>query len=89
VFEIRLRVLDLGGGSFLGITGGFPQVLEHWSSPGEVEADLLRALIDHLQRIQDLAASRLQWDDFPTVRTVRLRLSPASGWFSRWNINVG
>jgi predicted RNase H-like HicB family nuclease len=74
MFEFRLRVLDVGRGSFLGIVEGFPEVLVHANSPQEAEADLTRALIDYLQRLQDQEATRLELDDFPTVRTIRLYL---------------
>jgi len=79
MFEFRLRVLDVGRGSFLGIVEGFPEVLVHATSALEAEADVTRALIDHLQRLQDHDATRLELDDFPTVRVVRLYLSPRAG----------
>jgi hypothetical protein len=79
MFEFRLRILDVGEGSFLGIVEGFPEILVHATSPGQAEADLTRALVDHLERLQDREATRIDWDDFPTVRLARLYLSPCAG----------
>ena len=81
MFEFRLRVLDVrerdtDPPSFLGIVEGFPEVLVHSASPGQVEKDLVNALIDHLKRLQDHERTRIDWDDFPTVRAVRLYLAP-------------
>ncbi len=39
------------------------------------ERDLLNALAEHLKRLQDREATRIDWDDFPTVRVDRLYLS--------------
>jgi len=83
MFEFRLRILDvrerdLDPPSFLGIVEGFPEVLAHASSPKQAESDLTNALADHLRRLQDRETTRIDWDDFPTVRVVRLRLS--RGW---------
>jgi hypothetical protein len=77
MFEFRLRILDVrerdvDPPSFLGIVEGFPEVLVHATSVGQAEADLTRALADHLKHLQDLETTRIDWDDFPTVRTVRL-----------------
>ena len=79
MFEFRLRILDVRESdmdppSFLGIVEGLPQILAHATSPGQVEAELTRALIDHLKRLQDHEATRIDWDDFPTVRIARLCL---------------
>jgi len=43
MFEFRLRVLDVGRGSFLGIVEGFPEVLVHATYALEAERDLTRA----------------------------------------------
>jgi len=80
VFEIRLRVLDVrehegDAPSFLGIAEGFPQVLVHATSASQAEADLMRSLIDHLERLKDPEATRIQLDDFPTVRSSAFRLA--------------
>ncbi|NNN17095.1 MAG: hypothetical protein HKL79_01855 [Thermoplasmata archaeon] len=75
MFEFRLRVLDVGEGSFLGIVEGFPEVMVHAWSAGQAEADLVRALDAHLESLLDREATRLQLDDFPTVRVVRLHLA--------------
>ncbi|MGP8016162.1 MAG: hypothetical protein ACLPP2_02575 [Thermoplasmata archaeon] len=84
MFEFRLRILDVrerdtDPPSFLGIVEGFPEVLVHATSAGEAEADLTGALIEHLTRLQDREATRIDWDDFPTVRVIRLRLEPQLG----------
>jgi hypothetical protein len=84
MFEFRLRILDVreregNPPSFLGIVEGFPEVLAHATSPGQAEADLTRALADHLNRLQDLEATRIDWDDFPTVRLTKLYLNTPSG----------
>ncbi len=81
MFEFRLRILDARESdadptSFLGIVEGFPEILVHAASAGQVEADLTPALAGHLERLKDHEATRIQLDDFPTVRTVRLYLSP-------------
>jgi hypothetical protein len=76
MFEFRLRILDVGEGSFLGIVEGFPEILVHATSPAQAEADLTCALVDQLQRLQDREATRIGWDDFPTVRVTRLLLGP-------------
>jgi predicted RNase H-like HicB family nuclease len=75
VFEFRLRILDVrehqsDAPSFLGIVEGLPQVMAHATSVAEVERDLMAALADYLARIQDREATRIDWDEFPTV-TVR------------------
>ena len=80
MFEIRLRVLDVrehegDAPSFLGIAEGFPQVLVHATSASQAEADLMRSLIDHLERLKDPEATRIQLDDFPTVRSSAFRLA--------------
>jgi hypothetical protein len=84
MFELRLRILDVREAdtdppSFLGIVEGFPEVLIHSTSAEQAEADLTHALIEHLARLQDREATRLQLDEFPTVRVVRLYLSLHEG----------
>ena len=74
MFEFRLRILDVGEGSFLGIVEGFPDVMVHATSAAGAEADLVRALAGHLEQLQDYEATRIELDDFPTVRVVRLFL---------------
>jgi predicted RNase H-like HicB family nuclease len=79
MFEFRLRILDvreweMDPPSFLGIVEGFPEILVHATSPEQAETDLTRALADHLERLQDRETTRIDWDDFPTVRVVRLTL---------------
>jgi hypothetical protein len=84
MFEFCLRILDVrerdtDPPSFLGITEGFPEVLAHATSPGQAEADLTRALVDHLNQLQDRESTRIDWDDFPTVREAKLYLCPRPG----------
>ena len=81
MFEFRLRILDARERdadpfSFLGIVEGFPQIMTHSTSVEQVERDLLNALEEHLRELMDHEATRLELDDFPTVRTLRLVLSP-------------
>ncbi len=84
MFEFRLRILDVrerdtDTPSFLGIVEGFPEVLVHATSPGRAQVDLIHALAEHLQRLQDREATRIDWDDFPTVRVLALRLGLTNG----------
>jgi Lon protease-like protein len=84
VFEFRLRILDVRERetdlpSFLGIVEGFPQVMAHAASVVEAERDLFDALRDYLTRIQDREATRIDWDEYPTVRSVGLYLAPSGG----------
>jgi hypothetical protein len=81
MFEFRLRILDVrerdtDPPSFLGIVEGFPEVLVHATSFGQTEVVLTNAIIEHLKRLQDREATRIDPDDFPTVRIHRLCLSP-------------
>lgn len=71
----RLRVLEAGPASFLGIVEGLPEILVHALTPESAEADLVRALGDWLERNMDRGATRIERDDLPTVRTLKLRLS--------------
>lgn len=82
MFEFRLRILDVreqdtGLPSFLGVVEGFPEILVHATTVGQAERDLVNALEEHLMRLMDLEATRLELDDFPTVRVARLCLSRA------------
>jgi hypothetical protein len=79
MFEFRLRILDVRDRdtdppSFLGIVEGFPQIMTHSASVEQAAIDLTNALIQHLQRLQDPEATRLDLDDFPTVRVIRISL---------------
>jgi hypothetical protein len=74
VFEIRLRILAYGPNRFLGIAEGFPDILTFSSTSEEAEIDLANAVIDHLRRSMNSDRTRLDWDDRPVVRTIRLRL---------------
>ncbi|MFZ0830337.1 MAG: hypothetical protein WCB18_09490 [Thermoplasmata archaeon] len=77
MFEFRLRILDVreretDPPSVLGIVEGFPQILVHTTSIEQAEKDLVNALKEHLTRWMDHEATRLELDDFPTVRAIRL-----------------
>jgi hypothetical protein len=77
MFEFRLRVLQAGPNSFLGLVEGFPSVLAHAESASAAEGDLVRALIAHLEAIQDPDGTRIQLDDLPTIRRVSIFVRPA------------
>ena len=77
MFEIRLRILAYGPHQFLGIAEGFPEILTFSSTAERAEIDLTNAVEDHLRRSMNLEGTRLDWDDYPTVRLARLRLSGA------------
>jgi hypothetical protein len=80
MFEFRLRILEAGADSYLGLVEGFPQVLVHSTSASGAEAEVVRALVDFLERQKDQESTRLQLDDFPTVRVLKLTISPS--WFA-------
>ena len=84
MFEFRLRILDAresdaGPNSFLGIVEGFPEILVHATTVEQAERDLTNALVEHLKRLQDPEATRIDWDDFPTVRLTRVYLNASPG----------
>ena len=74
MFEVRLRVVKAGSGSYLGIAEGFPGVLVHAATAEACVSDLEDAFGRHLSSLQDLDATRLELDDLPTVRVVTLYL---------------
>lgn len=79
MFEFRLRILDVreheaDPPSFLGIVEGFPGILVHTTTVEQAERDLVNALEEHLRRLTDYEATRVQLDDYPTVHTDRLVL---------------
>ena len=81
MFEFRLRILDARERdtdpfSYLGIVEGFPEILVHARTVEQAERDLMNALERHLRRFMDQEATRLQFDDLPTVRFVRVLLVP-------------
>ena len=82
MFEFRLRILAVreprtDSLSFLGIVEGFPEILVHATTVEQAERDLTNALIEQLKRVQDREATRIDWDDLPTIRTARLYLCSA------------
>jgi hypothetical protein len=79
MFEFRLRILDVreresDPPSFLGIVEGFPQILVHAATAAGAERDLLASLCDYFTRIQNREATRIDWDEFTTVRLTRIPL---------------
>jgi hypothetical protein len=84
MFEFRLRILDVrerdtDPPSFFGIVEGFPEILVHATNVGQAELDLVNALVEHLKRLQNHEATRLELDEFPTVRVALLYLGPGVG----------
>ena len=84
MFEFRLRILDVrergtDPPSFLGIVEGFPEILTQSTSTEQAEIDLRNALVEHLTRLMDHRATRLELDDFPTARMIRLHLGSQAG----------
>jgi predicted RNase H-like HicB family nuclease len=78
MIEFRLRILDVREKeadpfSYLGIVEGFPDVMSHAVTLVQAERDLVNALAEHLERLQDWETTRVEWDDFPTVLNTRLR----------------
>ena len=87
MFEFRLRILDARERdtdpfSFLGIVEGFPEILVHARTVEQAERDLVNALEEHLLRLMDQEATRLELDDHPTVRVARLFLQSKP-----WNVH--
>lgn len=79
MFECRLRILDVresdtDPNSVLGIVEGFPKILVHATTVEQAERDLVNALDEHFPSLMDLKATRLQLDDFSTVRVIRMRI---------------
>jgi hypothetical protein len=74
MFEFWLRILDVGPSSFIGIAEGFPQILTHSTSVKQAEIDLTNSLVEQLKGLNDSEETRLELDDFPTVREIRIRL---------------
>jgi len=78
MFEFRLRILEAGPNSYLGIVEGLPEILVHDLTAGATEADLVRAVEDWLERKMVRETTRIEQDDLPTVRTSRLSLLATS-----------
>ena len=84
MFELRLRILDVRESetdpfSYIGIVEGFPEILVHARTVEQAEKDLVNALEARLSKLMDLEATRLELDDFPTVRVAKLQLIASSG----------
>jgi hypothetical protein len=78
MFEFRLRVLEAGPNSYLGIVEGLPEILVHNVTAGDTEADLVRALDDWMEGRMRRGETLLQLDDLPTIRTSVLVLSTSN-----------
>ena len=83
MLETRMRTLDVrerptDPSSFLGIAEGFRGILVHATTVEQVERGLVNAVEEHLQGLMDQEATRLQLDDVPTARVVRLHLVRSS-----------
>ena len=79
MFEFRLRILDARERdtdpfSYLGIVEGFPEILVHARTIEQAERDLVNALEEQLRGLMDEEATRIQLDEFPTVRVLGLHL---------------
>jgi predicted RNase H-like HicB family nuclease len=82
MFEFRLRILDvrereMDPFSYLGIVEGFPEILVHAETPDAAEANLVNALTECLGRLKQPDETRLELDEFPSVRTISLFLARA------------
>jgi hypothetical protein len=80
MFEFRLRILDARDHdteplSYLGLVEGLPEILVQNATPDATEADLVAALGRFLDQLRRPDETRIEFDDFPTIRTVRLRLT--------------
>lgn len=76
MFEFRLRILEEGPNSFIGVVDEFPDFLVHGTSINEVEQDLVNVLIPQLRRLLNYEPVRYGLDELPTVRIVQLHLFP-------------
>jgi hypothetical protein len=81
MFEFRLRILDVreresDPPSFLGIVEGFPHVLVHATTASQAERDLTSALVDYVEGLRDQHSTRIEWDDYPTTRVLKVYLGP-------------
>lgn len=74
MFEFRLRILEVGENSYVGVVDWFPEVFAHAASIARTESELASALAGYLEGLRDRAAMRFHFDDFPTVRIVRVFL---------------
>jgi hypothetical protein len=79
MFEFRLRILEVGPGQYTGIVDGFPDFLVTGTSIAQTERDLLAVLIGQLQQLLRYDRHRLWLDEFPTVSTMGVYLTPRAG----------
>lgn len=79
MFEFRLRILEAGPESYLGIVEGLPEILVHAQTADQAQRDLVRGLIDRLKRMMDYESTRIQFDDYPTVQASALVVTPRWG----------
>jgi hypothetical protein len=75
MFAFRLRILEVGPDSYLGIVERFPMIMAHAESAVKCGAQLTSLLASYLEGLRDEEATRIQLDDFPTVRVARLELT--------------
>ena len=74
MFESRARSLQTRPNSFLGIVGGFPQVLSESARLAEAERDVSVALSAFLRSREEPYGPRVEYDEFPTDRDPRFWL---------------
>jgi predicted RNase H-like HicB family nuclease len=79
MLEFRIRVLDVHPDGFIGLVEGLPPLLAHAESAEEAEVEAVHLLEAHLERLMDRDETRIERDDFPTVRVTRLFLRPEVG----------
>ena len=79
MFEFRLRILEVGHGEYAGVVDGFPDFLVMGNSVAQVERELVVVLVEQIRRLLNYRPIPYGLDEFPTVRRVRLSLSPALG----------
>ncbi len=76
MLEIRLRILAYGPHQFLGIVEGIPDLVTFSETLERAEIDLINALEGRIRVSMNFNATSIDWDDHPTVRILRLTLSP-------------
>ena len=79
MFEFRLRILEVGPGSYAGVVDGFPDFLVTGDSIPQVEWELVVVLVEQIKRLLNYRPVPYGLDEFPTARGIRLRLSAVLG----------
>jgi hypothetical protein len=80
MFEFRARILQAGPNSFLGLIDGFPQILTESPTVVVAQIDVLNALGECLASMAESPAVRVEHDDYPTVRILRLGITSLPSW---------